>query len=65
MRVNLCNPCRFFLCDFRSGGCYKLNMIPDFELLGRYARTLSEDPFAELVRRHVNLVYPTAWVKNS
>jgi len=32
-------------------------MTPDSELLGRYARTRSEDAFAELVRRHVNLVY--------
>jgi hypothetical protein len=44
----------FFLCDFRPGGCYKLNMTPDSELLGRYARTRSEDAFAELMRRHVN-----------
>ena len=49
-----------FLCDFRSGGCYKLNMTPDSELLGRYAQTRSEDAFAELVRRHVNLVYSAA-----
>ncbi len=47
----------FFLCDFQSGGCYKLNMTPDSELLLLYARTQSEDAFAELVRRHVNLVY--------
>ena len=51
---------RFFLCDFRFGGCYKLNMTPDSELLRRYARTNSEDAFAELVRRHVNLVYSAA-----
>ncbi len=50
----------FFLCDFRPGGCYKLNMTPDSELLSRYARTRSEDAFAELVRRHVNLVYSAA-----
>ena len=50
----------FFLCDFHFGGCYKLNMTPDSELLSRYARTHSEDAFAELVRRHVNLVYSTA-----
>jgi RNA polymerase sigma factor (sigma-70 family) len=48
-----------FLCDFRSGGCYKLNMTPDTELLRRYADTRSEDAFAELVQRHVNLVYST------
>ena len=50
----------FFLCDFHSGGCYKLNMTPDSELLSRYARTHSEDAFAELVGRHVNLVYSAA-----
>jgi len=51
---------RFFLCDFHFSGCYKLNMTPDSELLSRYARTRSEDAFAELVRRHVNLVYSAA-----
>lgn len=35
-------------------------MTPDSELLGRYAGTRSEDAFAELVRRHVNLVYSSA-----
>jgi len=35
-------------------------MTPDSELLSRYARTRSEDAFAELVRRHVNLVYSAA-----
>ena len=35
-------------------------MTPDSELLNRYARTRSEDAFAELVRRHVNLVYSAA-----
>ena len=35
-------------------------MTPDSELLGRYAGTRSEDAFAELVRRHVNLVYSAA-----
>jgi len=60
MGANPCNPCLFFLCDFRPDGCYKLNMIPDSELLGRYAGTRSEDAFAELVRRHVNLVYSAA-----
>jgi RNA polymerase sigma factor (sigma-70 family) len=32
-------------------------MTPDSELLYLYARTRSEEAFAELVRRHVNLVY--------
>lgn len=35
-------------------------MTPDNELLDRYARTGSEDAFAELVRRYVNLVYSAA-----
>jgi len=35
-------------------------MTPDNELLRRYAQTRSEDAFAELVRRHVNLVYSAA-----
>jgi RNA polymerase sigma factor (sigma-70 family) len=35
-------------------------MISDPELLARFARSRSEDAFAELVRRHVNLVYSAA-----
>jgi len=35
-------------------------MTPDSELLHRYAGTKSEAAFAELVQRHVNLVYSTA-----
>jgi RNA polymerase sigma factor (sigma-70 family) len=35
-------------------------MIEDAELLRRYATTRAEDDFAELVRRHVNLVYSAA-----
>jgi RNA polymerase sigma factor (sigma-70 family) len=50
----------FFLCVFSVGGCYKVNMTPDSELLRRYARTHSEDPFAELLRRHLDLVYSAA-----
>ena len=35
-------------------------MTPDCELLRRYAGTKSEEAFAELVRRHVNLVHSAA-----
>jgi RNA polymerase sigma factor (sigma-70 family) len=35
-------------------------MTPDSELLRRYAETKAEEAFAELVRRHVNLVYSAA-----
>jgi len=35
-------------------------MTPDCELLRRYAETRSEAAFAELVQRHVNLVYSAA-----
>ena len=35
-------------------------MTPDSELLRRYAGTKSEKAFAELVQRHVNLVYSAA-----
>src|SRR5476651_619018 len=35
-------------------------MIADSELLRRYAEEASEEAFAELVRRHLNLVYAAA-----
>jgi RNA polymerase sigma factor (sigma-70 family) len=50
------------LCDFHCRGCYKLKtkMTPDSELLRQFAKTNSQDAFAELARRHVNLVYSAA-----
>jgi len=45
---------------FSLAGYYTLAMILDCDLLRRYAETQSEDAFAELVRRHVNLVYSAA-----
>jgi DNA-directed RNA polymerase specialized sigma24 family protein len=35
-------------------------MTSDLDLLGQYARQASEPAFAELVQRHVNLVYSAA-----
>jgi len=37
-----------------------MNMTPDCELLRRYAGTKSEEAFAGLVRRHLDLVYSAA-----
>src|SRR5271165_2718145 len=49
-----------FMCGFPSGGCYILNMTPDSELLRQFVRTNCEIAFAELVKRHVSLVYSAA-----
>jgi RNA polymerase sigma factor (sigma-70 family) len=49
-----------FMCGFPSGGCYFLNMTPDSELLQRFVRTHCKTAFAELVKRHVSLVYSAA-----
>ena len=35
-------------------------MSEDSQLLGRYAREKSQDAFAEIVRRHLDLVYSAA-----
>jgi len=50
------------LSGFSVGACYqcKQAMIEDAELLGRYAGEKSEEAFAELVRRRVDLVYSVA-----
>src|SRR5215470_362201 len=45
---------------FSPAGYYTLAMILDCDLLRRYAETQSEDAFAELVQRHINLVYSAA-----
>ena len=58
-----CNRCPAWparLCDFGFCGCYTLRMRSDGELLQRYAEASSEEDFAELVRRHLDLVYSAA-----
>ena len=49
-----------FLSAFAASGCYNVQMNLDNELLCRYAEAHCEDAFAELVRRHVSLVYSAA-----
>jgi RNA polymerase sigma factor (sigma-70 family) len=50
------------LFGFENGGCYwpETTMRDDAELLREYAEERSEDAFAELVRRHLGLVYNAA-----
>src|SRR5882724_9771270 len=54
-------PSRTFLSGFSAGGCKGVKMMNDSELLRRYAEDASEEAFAELVRRHLHLVYAAAW----
>jgi RNA polymerase sigma factor (sigma-70 family) len=42
------------------GGDIIAKMTTDLDLLGQYARQNAQEAFAELVRRHVNLVYSAA-----
>src|SRR5262245_60433077 len=48
------------LFGFGSCGCYKAEMTPDCELLRYYAEDHSEKAFADLVSRHIDLVYSAA-----
>jgi RNA polymerase sigma factor (sigma-70 family) len=50
-------PVRF---SFRRVLYIEIEMTSDCELLRRFAKTNSEDAFAELVKRHVHLVYSAA-----
>jgi len=48
------------LSDFRRLGDNRLTVMQDSELLQRYASDRSESAFAELVRRHIDLVHSAA-----
>ena len=49
------------LCDFAAGGSIQVGpMTDDSELLRQYANESSEAAFAEIVHRHVDLVYSAA-----
>lgn len=46
--------------DLSSAGCYDLNMTTDRELIRQFADERAEPALAELIRRHVDLVFSTA-----
>ena len=52
---------REILSDYHRGGSTMMNMpVDDRELLRRYVKEGSEESFAELVRRHINLAWGAA-----
>ena len=52
--------CGFFVGFQESAAIYFFEMTSDLDLLRRFARENSQDAFAEIVRRHLNLVYSAA-----
>jgi len=53
--------CKSFLSDFTQQRRYTFkSMTSDLDLLGQYVRKKSQDAFAEIVRRRVDLVYSAA-----